>query len=131
MSWYDVLNKQPSNDTTYYLLLGRYLKKRNQPYLLNHYKYNPEQEPEKYFYSILLLFKPWRECDSLIGDKGSYTEAFHSCKGELMDGNNYHEQLVRLQEADTKVQKLIGECRAEMKAEEDIQIVRFYQLQAH
>ena len=119
MSWYDVLNKQPSKAATYYPLLGRYLKKRNQRYLLNHYKYNPEQEPEKYFYSILLLFKPWRECDSLIGDKGSYTEAFHSCKDELMDGNNYHEQLVRLQEADSKVRELIGERCAEMEAEED------------
>ena len=103
MSWYDVLNKQPSKPATYYPLLGRYLKKRNQPYLLNHYKCNPEQEP-KYFYSILLLFKPWQECDSLIGDKGSYIEAFHSCKDELMDGNNYHEQLVQLY-TDTKVRK--------------------------
>ena len=59
MSWYDVLNKQRSKAATYYPLLGRYLKKRNQPYLLNHYKYNPEQEPEKYFYSMLLLFRPW------------------------------------------------------------------------
>ena len=30
MSWYDVLNKQPSKAATYYPLLGRYLKKRNQ-----------------------------------------------------------------------------------------------------
>ena len=65
------------------------------------------------------MFKPWRECNSLIGNKGSYTEAFYSCKDELMDGNNYHEQLVRLQEADAKVRKLIGERRAEMEAEED------------
>ena len=126
MSWYDVVNKQPSMAATYYPLLGRYLKKRNQPYLLNHFKYNPEQEPEKDFYSMLLLFKPWQECDGLMGDKDSYTEAFHSCKGELMDGkgelmdgNDYHEQLIRLQEADTKVCELIGEHRAEIDAEED------------
>ena len=54
-----------------------------------------------------------------MGDKGSYTEAFNSCKGELMDGNDYHEELIRLQEADIKVRELIGERRAEMEAEED------------
>ena len=68
---------------------------------------------------MLLLFKLWWECDSLIGDEGSYSEAFHSCKDELMDGNNYHEQLVWLQEADIKVHKLIGERCAEMETEED------------
>ena len=67
---------------------------------------------------MLLLFKPWRECDSLMGDKTSYTEAFISCKDELMDCTEYHEQLLRLQEADTKVREHISECRAEMEAEE-------------
>ena len=118
-SWYDVVTKQPSEATTYYPLLGRYLKKRQRPYLLNHFKYNPEQEPEKYFFSMLLLFKPWRESDSLKGDNSSYTEAFNNCKQELMDGNEYHEQLTRLQEAGTKVRDLIVECRAEMEEEEE------------
>ena len=35
-----------------------------------------------------------------------------------MDGNEYHEQLTQLQEADTKVHDLIGEHRAEMEEEE-------------
>ena len=117
MSWYDVVTKQPSVGTTYYPILGRYLKKREQPYLLNHLKYNPEQEPVKYFFLTLLLFKPWRESDSLKGDNSSYTEAFNNCKQELTDGNKYHEQLTRLQEANTKVHDLIGECCAEMEEE--------------
>ena len=68
---------------------------------------------------MLLLFKPWRESNSLKGDNRSYTEAFNNCKQELMDGNEYHEQLTRLQEADTKVRDLIGERRAEMEEEEE------------
>ena len=119
-SWYDVVSKQPSEATTYYTLFGRYLKKRQRPYLLNHFKYNPQQEPEKYFYSMLLLFKPWRNSDSLMGDHSSYTESFSYCKDELLDGTDYHEQLVRLQEANTKVHELIGERRAEMETKEDI-----------
>ena len=105
--------------------LGKYLRKINPDledksigaYLLKHFKYNPEQEPEKYFFSMLLLFKPWRESHSLKGDNSSYTEAFNNCKQELMDGNEYHEQLTRLQEANTKVCDLIGERRAEMEEE--------------
>ena len=66
---------------------------------------------------MLLLFKPWRESDSLIGDMNSYTESFNACKDELMDCNQYHEQLTRLQEADTKVRELISEHHVEMEAE--------------
>ena len=86
--------------------------------MINHFKYNPEQEPEKYFYSMLLLFKPWRESDSLIGNKSSYTESFNCCKNELMECVEYHEQLIRLREADSKVREHISERRAEMEAEE-------------
>ena len=115
MSWYDVVIKKPNEAITYYPILSRYLKKRQRPYLLNHFKYNPEQEPEKYFFSMLLLFKPWRESDSLKADNSSYTEAFNNCKQELMDGIEYHEQLTRLQEADTKVRELISERRVELR----------------
>ena len=66
---------------------------------------------------MLLLFKPWRESDSLKRDNSSYIEVFNNCKQELMDGNEYHEQLTQLQEADTKVRDLIGECCAEMEEE--------------
>jgi len=41
------------------------------------------------------------------------------CKGELIDCTEYHEQLIRLQEADTKVCELIGEHHAQMEAEEE------------
>ena len=115
--WYDVVTKQTSVATTYYPILGGYLKKRQRPYLLNHFKYNPEQETENYFFSMLLLFKPWRESDSLKRDNSSYTEPYNNCKQELMDGNEYHGQLTRLQEANTKVRDLIGERHAEMEEE--------------
>ena len=120
MSWYDIVSKQPSEASTYYPLLGRFLKKRNRPYLINHFKYNPEQEPEKYFYSILLLFQAWRDPEALMGDSSSYTEAFYASKESLMDGLKYHNQLLRLQEADAKVRDLISDRLTEMKAEEEV-----------
>ena len=90
-AWYDVDDNQPSSAMTYFPFLGRFLKKRTRPYLINHFRYNPNQEAEKYFYSILLLFKPWRQCDSLLGDHSSYMEAFNACKDTLLDGLKYHD----------------------------------------
>ena len=76
LAWYDLVLKEPKESTTYYAFFDRYLKKRQCPYIINHYRYNPQQDPEKYFYAILLLIKPWRDCDSLIGECSNYTEAF-------------------------------------------------------
>ena len=59
LAWHDIESKQPKENHTFYPLFDRFLKRRSSPYLINHYRYNPEQEPEKYFYSLLLLFKPW------------------------------------------------------------------------
>ena len=99
----------------YYPFFDRFLKKRTRPYLINHYRYNPKQDPEKYFYAILLLFKPWRECDTLLGDSSNYVEAFNSCKTTLLHGLQYHDQLSCLQEAESTVRELIRERKEEME----------------
>ena len=59
------------------------------------------------------MFNPWRDCDSLIGDCGTYTEAFAACKDSLIDGLKYHDQLTRLREAEQ-----IWERQAEIEDEE-------------
>ena len=43
-----------------YKMKGGYIKERKHPCLINHYKYNINIDPEKYFHALLLLFKPWR-----------------------------------------------------------------------
>ena len=117
VAWYDLESKEPKSSVNYFHFYDRFLKKRTRPYLVNHYRYNPNQDAEKYFYSILLLFKPWRQCDSLLGDHSSYMEAFNACKDSLLDGLKYHAQLSRLQEANTTVRELISKRREQMEAE--------------
>ena len=78
--WYDLESKEPKNSVSYFHFYDRFLKKRTCPYLVNHYRYNPNQDAEKYFYSIVLLFKPWRQCDSLLGGHSCYMDAFSACK---------------------------------------------------
>ena len=118
LAWYDMVDKQPSEAFLYYPFFNRFLKKRTRPYLINHFRYNPKQDAEKYFYSILLLFKPWRQCDTLLGDSSNYVEAFNECKTSLLDALQYHDQLSHLQEADSTVRDLIRERLDEMKKED-------------
>ena len=92
--------KQPSEACTYYPFFDRFLKKRTRPYLINNYRYNPKQDAEKYFYAILLLFKPWRENDTLLGENSNYVEAIIAHKTTLLHGLQYHDQLSCLQEAE-------------------------------
>ena len=112
VAWYDLDSEEPSSNLTYFPFFDRFLKKRLRPYLINHFRHNPnqdaEKDAEKYFYSILLLFKPWRQCDSLLGDHSSYMDAFNACKDSLIDGLKYHEQVSHLQEADANVCELIN-----------------------
>ena len=87
---YDIGSDEPKRSEMYFPFFDRFLKKRSHPYLVNHFWYNPNQDAEKYFYSILLLFKPWRQCDSLLGDHSTYMDAFNACKDSLIDGLQYH-----------------------------------------
>ena len=118
LAWYDMGSDEPKRNAIYFPFFDRFLKKRSHAYLVNHFQYNPNQDAEKYFYSILLLFKPWRQCDSLLGDHSTYMDAFSACKDSLLDGLKYHAQLSRLREADANVRELINNRREEMEAED-------------
>ena len=114
----DVQKDEPKKKEIYFPFFGRFLIKRERPYLVNHFRYSPSQTAEKYYYSILLLFKPWRQCDSLLGDHSTYVDVFAACKDSLLDALKYHDQLSRLQEADANVRELISNRREEMEAED-------------
>ena len=44
--------------------------------LIYHHEFDPHVDPEKYYFSLLLLFKPWRKEEELKGECTSYKEAF-------------------------------------------------------
>ena len=56
--WYDVTRVKPAKMEIYEIGDKLYLKKRKRPYFINHYRYNVDLETEKYYFSLLLLFKP-------------------------------------------------------------------------
>ena len=77
------------------------------------------EEPEKYYYSLLLLFKPWRDFETLMGSYETYSSAFHAFSDESVDAVNYHNRLLlQRQDKDQTVRMLIDERRTELEAEE-------------
>lgn len=64
---YDIVSSRPVSATAQYYELSssKFLKKRERPYLLNHYMYDVNKFPEKYYFGILLMFKPWRNLAGL------------------------------------------------------------------
>ncbi|CAK1584069.1 unnamed protein product [Parnassius mnemosyne] len=116
---YDLVNTRPvSNKVEYYVLANKkYLKKRDRPYLINHYLYDVEQMPEKYFFSLLLLFKPWRILDDLKMQHETYTETFNAVKDDLQEalryGNLRTELRNILQTAFEKVEEKVAELNEE------------------
>ena len=53
-----------------------YMKKRPKEVLIYHNEFDPHVDPEKYYYSLLLLYKPWRRETDLKGKCTTYKDAF-------------------------------------------------------
>jgi len=79
LAWYDIVGKQPSDSAIYYPMpmFDHFLKKRLDQSL----QIQCRVGTQKVFYSMLLLFKPWGDSGTLMGDSHTYTEAFNACKG--------------------------------------------------
>ncbi|KAL7304790.1 hypothetical protein TKK_0003015 [Trichogramma kaykai] len=94
--WFDIQKQQPSSEFEYYPMLGKtinFCKKGKIPFIINHWKYKVDTQPKDYFYALLLLFKPWRDCEKLIDGYRNYTEAFAKSKEHLPEALKYHEKV--------------------------------------
>ncbi|KAI5722606.1 hypothetical protein M8J76_010895 [Diaphorina citri] len=89
--WHDIVSSRPKSplELFYELSSCKFLKKRQRPYLINHYMYDINKCPEKYYFSIILLFYPWRDLAELKAGKNTYTEAFDVLKQNIRDGIDY------------------------------------------
>lgn len=78
--WYDIFKNKPKTKTTkiYQIINNKYyIKQRQCKYLINHYKYDVNVQIENYFFSLLLMFKPWRMLEDLKNGSDTYTESFY------------------------------------------------------
>ena len=80
------------------------------PHLPNHKLFDPQKETQRedYFYSLLLLFVPFRYESSLLLDNETAEVAFHSLMN--VDSSAYHDKFQKILEAQSTI-KDINEAR--------------------
>jgi len=110
---YDIVKTKPvgKNIKQYEYPNYGYIKERTRPYLIKHTIYNIQSELEKYFYSFLMLFQPWRQEVSIIANHKTYLDAFIGCRDKIELALHYHERLEYLRKIskdylDTNIQLL-------------------------
>lgn len=113
--WYDITKIKPISKKIKYYVLDKslYLKKRKRGYLINHYRYNVHTQPERYYFSLLLLFQPWRDINELKNECDSYAEAFSSIQFKLKDALQYHERIIDVQQGMDNIKELIEKKMSE------------------
>ncbi|CAH0380811.1 unnamed protein product, partial [Bemisia tabaci] len=124
-SQYDIITVQPTKPGVVFFPYPDfgYVRKRSKLHLVNHYNFDPRQKPEEYFYSLLLLFKPWRKIDDLKGSHATFTEAFKAEQDSLHDALQYHHKRSAIEAAREEIARLIEEKSAEFEEEpEDINL---------
>ena len=87
---------------------NRKYRKLIKPRLPNHRLYDPtkENERESYYYSLLLLFVPFRNESDLIGEHGSAEQTFNSFLAPSNDMKGHHEKLLKMLQAQTKIHEI-------------------------
>lgn len=72
-----VKNKSVNTNIKYFEYTNYgFVKQRMRPYRIKHKIYNVQLEPEKYFHSLLMLFKPWQQETDILGTHNIFFGAF-------------------------------------------------------
>ena len=95
----------------------RIYQKFQKPILPNHKLFDPliENQREDYYYSLMLLFIPFRDESNLTAENDTAELAFNRFIVENADLSKHHEKLQALLKAQTAVRKM-NEARLEQKA---------------
>ena len=99
----------------------RKYRKLGKPRLVNHKIFDPEKEDhrEDYFYSLILLFVPFRDEASLLNSNETAEEAFQRLLPASDDCQNYHSRLQTMLKAKANL-KAIREARQSDGKEEAV-----------
>ena len=80
------------------------MKKRSKKALIYHHEFDPYVDPEKYYFSLLLLWKPWRKEVDLLQNCATYTEAFKLNVNDFPHLRKYDELKQKIFNSKKKVQ---------------------------
>jgi len=86
----------------------RMYRKLNKPRIPNHRIYDPskENEREAYFYSLLVLFVPFRKESDLVDGDQTAEDAFNVFISTSTDMKGHHEKLTKMLQAQSKVHRI-------------------------
>ena len=86
-------------------------KKRSKVPVIYHHKYSITKDPELFYYSLLILHKPWHNEGDIIGHSSTYKEEFFRVLNELpalQEAYTFKEQVRILRdEVDADVDKIV------------------------
>ncbi|XP_073986899.1 uncharacterized protein [Rhodnius prolixus] len=114
--YYDLSRDQLEAENRIKLKNNVVLRKRGKPYVIQHPNYktlNTEQDRNKYYHSLLLLFKPWRNESDILKGFRTYQEAFEHYSAELKEAMTYHDKLIMIEEGIKELHSKIVEFREE------------------
>ena len=108
---------------------NRKYTKLKKPRLPNHKLFDPhkENQREDYFYSLILLFVPFRDESSLLLENETAEEAFHRLMN--VESSAYHDKLQKILDAQTKIKEINearqadGEEKRVIKEDDDPQLM--------
>ena len=86
----------------------RRYRKLTKPRLPKHRLFDPKKEEQRqgYYYSLILLFVPFRDESSLLLENETAEEAFRRLLPAGSDGSAYHSRLQKMLQAQTNVKKI-------------------------
>ena len=86
----------------------RQYRNLTKPRLYNHRLFDPEKEEQRqgYYYSLILLFVPFRDESSLLLDNETAEEAFRRLLPAESDGSAYHSRLQKILQAQVSIKKI-------------------------
>lgn len=108
--WYEYERKEPKSKIKFELKnnLGWLRKRATKPVVIKMPSFNQkiDAQIELYYRSLLMLFKPWRNEDSLLGNFALYREAFEDFIRDCPAMQAFHEMKQKIENAAELAKKL-------------------------
>ena len=80
------------------------MKQKLKTALVYHHEFDPYVDPEKYYFSLLILFKPWRKETELLGKSTTYKEAFKQSVNNFPQLQEYDKVKKKIMNSKKKVE---------------------------
>eukprot|EP00116_Pleurobrachia_bachei_P000142 sb/3460404/ len=100
-----------------------WLKKRDKEPVIYHHQHNVKKSPELFYYSMLSLYKIWRQESDILGESKTYQEEFFRCVDsnvpEFEDLRHYSARRLDIEKARSEMQTKVEEAVKGDKAGDD------------